>query len=123
MGVRVILLLPVKMKLVVGLLFISLSTILPTSPLLLPHAGFKKSNSTNCNPSNRSSTPGGPENGKALRHVRGELGKLNRQRRKIKRACSRYQRIQLRKRERNLCSNSRRESALSGKKMCSRINE
>ena len=117
------------MKLVVCLLFISLPIVLPKPFLPHPHGGFQrcKRSDDSCNPSNRRSTPGKPENGKALMNIRGELrrdlGEANRKTKKKRPACSRYQGIQLRKKERNFCSNSRRESAMSGKKMCFRINE
>ena len=107
------------------LLFISLPIILSIPLLPHPQGGFQRCKRSNdsCNPSNRRSTPGTPDNGKALINIRGELRKVNRKTKKKRRACSRYKRIQLRKEERNFCSNSRRESAMSGKKMCFRINE
>ena len=85
-------------------------------------------NSTICKSSNNPSTTGKLENEKTLRITKGddmrrEQRKLGRKTKKKRRNCSRYQRIQLRTKERHLCANSRRESAMSGKKMCFTINK
>ena len=117
------------MKLIGLLLISAVSIILPT-PLQSNFQKFHKSddNSTVCKSSNSTLTTVEPENEKILRNTKGddtrrEQRKLNRKTKHKKRACSRYQRIKLRKKERNLCSNSSRESAMSGKKMCFRISK
>ena len=126
---RVILLLLMEMKLIGLFLISAVSIILPTT-LQLNNGLLQKCKKydANCKSSNSTLTAGEPENEKTLRNTKGddtrrEQGKLNRKTKQKKRACSRYQRIKLRKKERSLCSNSRRESAMSGKKMCFRISK
>ena len=119
------------MKLIGLLLISAVSIILPTP--LQPNNSLQKcnksdDNSTLCKSSSSTLTTGKLENEKRSRNTKGddtrrEQGKLIRKTKKKRRACSIYQRIKLRKKGRNLCSNSRKESAMSGTKMCFRISK
>ena len=119
------------MKLIGLLLITALPIILPTP--LQPNDGLQKcsksdDNSTICKSSDSTSTTGESENEKTLRKTKGDdtrtgQRKPKRKTKKKRRNCSRYQRIQWRTKERHLCANSRRESAMSGKKMCFTIDK